>query len=779
MITQTYNIDLIPSSLVTLVRASQYDTNLRTLVFNLYDDGTLFDATGYTVKLGGTKPDKTGFLYDMTVSGSQASIIISEQMTAVSGPVVCEITVYDGNGGQVSTVNFILQVERSALAGTEISETDIPLLQQAIDASEVVISLSETFGSPLVAHTAAEMTLTNRVYVYTGSESGYVNGNWYYYDGTAWVSGGTYNSIVNIDTALSTSSTNPVQNKAIATEVEDLKTDLYTIEGGVINGLFVGSNIKTSGATTSNTARLRTNRMSRAGREVVKLANGDYEYCAFGYSDEGYSDWQNTYLGENTGWINGAYPLYIPDTYEYYALTFRRVDLAVVSSTDADAISSTIKTYNTEVSNAIIDELNYLVPVGNNLIPLKDFHGVVNGVTIDINNGVLSLRGTSTGYIRAKLSGGFYELNYNARQEWATERLSGFESGEYFSLHNEILYGTLPSNAGVTLRDDSGSVILSASVPQTLLSATPAYVMLYIPTQTNVNVDFIPMIIKGTLGAKASSRILNKSVHISAEQILDLTYEMPDMTLNFIYNSTHESAMKFPSAYAVSGEPTPLIILCHGLDSTISSSSWGGTDMTNLVNGFVENGFAVIDVNQVTTQDWCNPSLIEKYVKAITDAVTRYNVEPKIIFAESMGGLIGLCLSTLYHEVKALVVSGLRLDLSARYADLTAEQQAIVDANLGFTNGYDAYIAAGWDKCAIACVDANGNGINPNQFPPTLFVVGTTDTYNTESLQKVDEIKRGGTICKTSEYEGNHNAVSYLKAGTSFTDAIAWMNKWC
>lgn len=49
-------------------------------------------------------------------------------------------------------------------------------------------------GSPLVASTAAEMTETDRVYVYVGSESGYVNGNWYYYDGSAWVSGGQYNS---------------------------------------------------------------------------------------------------------------------------------------------------------------------------------------------------------------------------------------------------------------------------------------------------------------------------------------------------------------------------------------------------------------------------------------------------------------------------------------------------------------------------------------------------------------------------------------------------------
>ena len=50
------------------------------------------------------------------------------------------------------------------------------------------------YGAPLTASTAAEMTDHNRVYVYVGSETGYINGNWYYWNGTAWTSGGVYNS---------------------------------------------------------------------------------------------------------------------------------------------------------------------------------------------------------------------------------------------------------------------------------------------------------------------------------------------------------------------------------------------------------------------------------------------------------------------------------------------------------------------------------------------------------------------------------------------------------
>lgn len=50
-------------------------------------------------------------------------------------------------------------------------------------------------GSPLTATTAAQMTDTSKIYVYTGNQSGYTNGNWYYYNGAKWVSGGVYNSI--------------------------------------------------------------------------------------------------------------------------------------------------------------------------------------------------------------------------------------------------------------------------------------------------------------------------------------------------------------------------------------------------------------------------------------------------------------------------------------------------------------------------------------------------------------------------------------------------------
>lgn len=61
-------------------------------------------------------------------------------------------------------------------------------------------------GAPSMAATAAAMTDSSKVYVYTGNEAGYINGNWYYYNGTEWVSGGVYQATaVNTDKTLTVS----------------------------------------------------------------------------------------------------------------------------------------------------------------------------------------------------------------------------------------------------------------------------------------------------------------------------------------------------------------------------------------------------------------------------------------------------------------------------------------------------------------------------------------------------------------------------------------------
>lgn len=78
-------------------------------------------------------------------------------------------------------------------------------------------------GAPYIATTVAGMTDKTRVYVYQGSESGYTSGNWYYWNGSAWTSGGTYNSTaVDTDKTL-TQSDKPADSAVVGKEIGSLK----------------------------------------------------------------------------------------------------------------------------------------------------------------------------------------------------------------------------------------------------------------------------------------------------------------------------------------------------------------------------------------------------------------------------------------------------------------------------------------------------------------------------------------------------------------------------
>lgn len=59
--------------------------------------------------------------------------------------------------------------------------------------TKLVAKLKTLFpGTPTAAATVADMTDHSKTYVYVGSETGYTTGDWYYWNGTAWTSGGPF-----------------------------------------------------------------------------------------------------------------------------------------------------------------------------------------------------------------------------------------------------------------------------------------------------------------------------------------------------------------------------------------------------------------------------------------------------------------------------------------------------------------------------------------------------------------------------------------------------------
>lgn len=145
MITQTYNLDLVPNGPDVVVKCSQYDKGSRTITFNMYNNSELYTVpSGATVTVRGTKADNTGFEYPCTVDGTTISFDVAEQMTVFNGKVLCEIRITLG-GEILGTANFILFVERGALSDdTVISETDLPLVQKAAEVADELDSIVES-----------------------------------------------------------------------------------------------------------------------------------------------------------------------------------------------------------------------------------------------------------------------------------------------------------------------------------------------------------------------------------------------------------------------------------------------------------------------------------------------------------------------------------------------------------------------------------------------------------------------------------------------------------
>lgn len=66
--------------------------------------------------------------------------------------------------------------------------------QTADDAAAGVAALQGLNYSPIPVTLAADMTDHEKIYVYLGTEGGYTADHWYYWNGSAWMEGGAYNS---------------------------------------------------------------------------------------------------------------------------------------------------------------------------------------------------------------------------------------------------------------------------------------------------------------------------------------------------------------------------------------------------------------------------------------------------------------------------------------------------------------------------------------------------------------------------------------------------------
>lgn len=145
MITQTFDLNLIPDSAPVVVHCDQYDKGTGRLVINLYDGAIAYSPSG-TAVIQGTKPDGRGFDYSCSLSGNVVTANLTEQMTAVAGQVRTQIVVTESTG-RTGTFVFILDVQRSALpTDTDMSESDYQMIEQAIEETQQAAEDAEAWA---------------------------------------------------------------------------------------------------------------------------------------------------------------------------------------------------------------------------------------------------------------------------------------------------------------------------------------------------------------------------------------------------------------------------------------------------------------------------------------------------------------------------------------------------------------------------------------------------------------------------------------------------------
>lgn len=152
MLTQTYDLSIIPSRSIVKVHASQWEDGERKFIFNLYDASGLYSiASGAVVEVRGTKADGHGFAVSnsthpayISYSGSAVSVITMKQMCAAAGEQDFKLNITIG-GKLIASARFTLVVDEDTLSDdTDTSDSVLPSIIDAARTSAAQAAISAT-----------------------------------------------------------------------------------------------------------------------------------------------------------------------------------------------------------------------------------------------------------------------------------------------------------------------------------------------------------------------------------------------------------------------------------------------------------------------------------------------------------------------------------------------------------------------------------------------------------------------------------------------------------
>lgn len=148
MITQTFDLNLIPNSAPVIIHIDQYDVGDGRLIATLYNGNVAYTpSAGATAYIQGMKPDGHGFMYEATISGNTVTADVTKQMTACAGRVRTQFVISESDN-RTGTFVFEMDVQKSALpADSDMSTSAYQIVEDLLDRAEEINANTPRIGA--------------------------------------------------------------------------------------------------------------------------------------------------------------------------------------------------------------------------------------------------------------------------------------------------------------------------------------------------------------------------------------------------------------------------------------------------------------------------------------------------------------------------------------------------------------------------------------------------------------------------------------------------------